>query len=267
MCHVFKLIDIRPFDFLYQSEVGKRFPKLARMAHYFIEQSIAQSTYNSYKSALNQYLKFCVSANETPFPVEEVRLLCYCMHRIKKVAKNTVFKDLYAIKKFSMFMGFPVDYSKMIYLNQLKLGLSKRFGKNPPDKRLPITLALLHSFHDILDLKDYNQLMAFTAMVVATFGLLRTSEFTAAKQSISYAKRSTDIKSLKALYLSNLEAVFDKDRNVKWYKLRILASKTDVFRQNVTIILGRGKPPVCPVYLLTKMLLERKRLARTNKKL
>ena len=187
------------------------------------------------------------------------------MHRIKLVQKNTVFKDLYAIKKFALYMGFPIDYSKMHYLNQLKLGMSKRFGKNPPDKRLPITLELLHSIYNILDLECFNHLMLFTAMVVATFGLLRTSEFTAAKQNVSFDKTQTDMDSFKALFVNNLTAKCDEQGNVLWYKLRILASKTDVFRQSVTIILGQGRPPICPVYLLSKMLKKRKELALSSK--
>ena len=144
-----------PFDFLHKSKLGLVFPKLARFAQYFIEQSITDSTFKSYRSSLNQYFKFCIKANEIPFPVTENRLLFYCMFRIRKVRKNTVFKDLYAIKKFAIFMGYPFEFSTMVYLNQLKLGMSKRFGVNPPDKRLPITLELLELFHSVLDLTKF----------------------------------------------------------------------------------------------------------------
>ena len=104
-------------------------------------------------------------------------------------------------------------------------------------------------------------------MVDATFGLLRTSEFTAAKQNISFAKQDHDIDSYKALYINNLSAELDKSNHVQWYKLLIKASKTDIFRQNVSIILGPGKPPLCPVYLISRMLKKRKELAKTDKKL
>ena len=107
----------------------------------------------------------------------------------------------------------------------------------------------------------------FTAMVVATFGLLRTSEFTAVNQSVRYSKRKTDMNSFKALYISNLSAEYDCDNHVKWYKLLINASKTDIFRQTVTIIIGKGKEPVCPVVLLHKMLKKRVKLAKNNPRL
>ena len=49
-------------------------------------------------------------------------------------------------------------------------------------------------------------------MVVATFGLLRTSEFTAAKQSVSFDKTQAEMDSFKALFINNLTAKFKGER-------------------------------------------------------
>ena len=71
--------------------------------------------------------------------------------------------------------------------------------------------------------------------------------------------------SYKALWLSNLTANFSNGK-LNYYELKICASKADIFRQTVSVILGPINPPVCPVYLLTNMLLIRKTLSKVNRK-
>ena len=232
-----------------------------------MEHSITFGTYSSYSSSVRKYLDFCNLGETVPFPVTELTLVYFCIYRIHKVKKKTVFKDLYAIKKFAGFYGYELDFTKMYHLNQLKTGMSKCFGDSAPNKRVPITLSLIAKFLTFLDLNDYNHVVMLCIMVVALFGLLRTSEFAASNQKVRFNKRETCPDSFKALWVENLSVVFDKDGKIDYYKLLIRASKTDVFRQTVTIILGKGLGQICPVFLLTKMINMRTELAKKDPKL
>ena len=230
-----------------------------------MEQSISYGTHKSYTSSVKQYLDFCLMCKCSPFPVSELNLIYYCCYRVHKVKKKSVFRDLYAIKKHAGYYGFQVDFGRMYNLNQVKLGMSKCFGENPPNKRFPITLLILIRMSEIIDWDDYNQVLLFCMLVVGVFGLLRTSEFTAENQKVRYKDIKTNPFAYKALWVENLSAKMNKDGTVDYFRLLVRASKTDVFRSTVTIILGHGKPPVCPVYMLTKMINMRVKLAKQNK--
>ena len=253
-----------PFSQLDNHPALRQFPKFRQLAQYFMEQSVSYRTHKSYTSSVKQYLDFCVMCRCPPFPVTELNLIYYCCFRIHKVKKKTVFRDLYAIKKHAGYYGFQVDFMRMYNLNQVKLGMSKCFGEHPPNKRLPISLIILFQIADIIDWNDYNQVMLFCMLVVGVFGLLRTSEFTAENQKVKYRDIKSNPFAYKALWVENLSAKLNDDQSVDYYRLLIRASKTDVFRSTVKIILGKGKPPVCPVYLLTKMINMRAKLAETN---
>ena len=188
-----------------------------------------------------------------------------------KVLPKTAFKDLAAIRYFSLLSGVEVHFGDMHYLQQLKMGIKKVLGLNPPDKRIPCTFELLRDVRKVFDLDNYDMLVIFTAMVCATCGLLRTGEFAAANKNVRYRWSADDAAPLqeasqKALWISNLRPICGKDGSISYFKLLLRATKTDIFRQDVEIVLGKGQGEICPVYLLSKMLSMRQTLAKTDPK-
>ena len=228
-----------------------------------MEQSVAYSTWKGYNSSTKQYLKFCKQGNFVPFPVDEIVLILFCVKRVHKVKVTTVFKDLWALQFMSQTIGMHVDFSKMDLLQRTKTGLQKTFGRSKPDSRLPITIEMLTAWSTLINWKDFDQVVMFTVLVVAFFGLLRTSEYAAENKRVKFS--DPNVASYKALWLANISANFTNNK-LNFYELKICASKIDIFRQTVSVIVGPYKPPVCPVYLLTKMLLMRRKLSFNNKK-
>lgn len=252
-----------PFNFIYNSELAHLMPDIAKFSQYLLEHSVAYSTFKTYKSGNNQYIKWCNKYNINAMPISELKLMFFSAERSLKVKNTTVFKNLYAIKYMAEVNGQFVDLKQMHNLQRLKTGISKVFGVNRPDLRLPCTYSLLCKLLKAINLSNYSDLVYFTAMVTATFGLLRTGEFCAQNKSVRH--RYNDINSTKSLWGSNVSAKFDSDGNVKYYILKLKAAKTDTFRSDIDVIIGKGKPPVCPVYLINKLIMARNILAKENK--
>lgn len=181
----------------------------------------------------------------------------YASHRAEKVKPGTIKGDMYAIRYFSIANGYTIDLTKMQRLQATIRGIKRVKGDNLPDQRLPVTIQKLQKFSQHIDLNNYDQLVIFTAMVVATFGLLRTGEF-AVKNKANYDP-------VKTLYPSNLKTIRDDNNNIKYYILRLKVSKTDIFRQGVDITLGHGIGDIDPIKLITRMIAMRIRLTKNRK--
>ena len=161
-------------------------------------------------------------------------------------------------------VGFPVDFGKMYQLQRMKTCMCKTFGKKKLDQRLPVTIEMLKQWVQFIDWTNYDQVVLFTAIIVAFFGLCRTSEFAANTQQVRFSK--FDVHSYHALWLSNTSFKLGKNNKIKYCKLNIRSSKIDVFKQSVEIVLGRMAPPICPVFMISKMLSFRQTLAQVNRR-
>ena len=248
--------------YIHKTELASKLPHTADLIHFFQFNSIAKSTNKSYNSHNNNYLNWCLKNNEFPiYPPNETRLMFYIVDRVTttKIAIKTAKAALYSIRWFSIYNGFDCDLKKMFRLQNTIHGMKKVLGVNDADKRLPITVSLLKRFRRRMDLSNYDELVIFTAMVVATFGLLRTGEFAVDSKK--------NFEPEKLLRISSLTAHNDKKGKVKFFTLKLKTSKTDIFRSGVTITLGHGFEDIDPVNLLSRMILMREKEAKKNKKL
>ena len=238
--------------------MAQKLPDIAQLVQYYQEQSIAKSTDKNYNSHVRQYEKWCELNQLYPFyPPTEQRLMFYASYRAKNVTYNTIKGDLYAIRWFSISMGYPIDLKTMINLRSTMHGIKRVKGGTRPDQRLPITIETLKRFRKHVDLNDFDELVVFTAMVVATFGLLRTGEF-AVENKITYDP-------IKTLYMKNIRLIKDKDGNPNYFILKLKVSKTDIFRQGVDVTIGHGIGDIDPVNLLLKMIAMRATMTRNRK--
>ena len=87
---------------------------------------------------------------------------------------KTITNDLSALHKICSTVWFESNYSAMPQLHILLQGIKQVKGVNTPEKRHPITIELLQQMKSAFDLKNYDQLVKFTAIVTTTVGLLRT---------------------------------------------------------------------------------------------
>lgn len=233
-------------------------PDIAQRVQYYQEQSIAKTTDKNYNSHIRQYKKWCTTYNIYPiYPPSEERLMFYASYRAKKVGYNSIKGDLYAIRFFSIACGFPIDLKLMPALQSTLRGIRRSKGGTRPDQRLPITIETLQKFRKHVNLNNYDELVVFTAMVVATFALLRTGEFA--------VDNKTNYDPIKTLYMSNIRLVEDKNGNPSYFVLKLKVSKTDIFRQGVDVTIGHGVGDIDPVNLLLRMIAMRTKMTYNRK--
>ena len=209
-------------------------------------QGVAPSTQRSYSSALQRYISFCHQSNNTPFPVEVNLLCCFVAWLVSQKLKHQSIKCyLSAIRYGQIAAGFSdsfrvLDLSKLEYV--LK-GVKRQQAVQgiKPLKRLPITPAILSKLR-VLWLPtaaqpDYDSVMLWAACCLGFFAFLRCAEFTCP------SLRAYD----PGAHLSLSDIALDSHINPSTLKLTIKASKTDPFRQGVSIFLASTELPLCPV--------------------
>ena len=115
----------------------------------------------------------------------------------------------------------------------------KRLTNGPTRTRLPITLRLLAQMRHFwcVGRSDRDSTMLWAAATMCFFGFLRAGEVVAPPDS------SFD----PCVHLSVGDVSVDSRSAPKYLAVNIKASKTDPFRQGVTIYLGRTHDQICPV--------------------
>ena len=150
-----------------------------------------------------------------------------------------------AIKFQAELLGYDPNISPFNRLYRVIRGIKRAQGshfKKPP--RIPITPPLLNLIGCKLWNSSYHfmdKIMIWAAMTTAFHGFLRVSEYTA-----SHVKKYNPLTTLCYEDVSTQSPTF--------ISILIKASKTDPFRQGVTIQLYRNNSPLCPVTALTKFL-------------
>ena len=145
-----------------------------------------------------------------------------------------------AINYFSHTKGYTPNINKFHRLYLLLRGIKRTQGKKfTKQKRAPITPAILRNINSNLfnSSKIYeDKIMLWTAILVAFFGFLRISEYTAIYKT-KYDPATT------LLY----EDVTTTNNTAS---INIKASKTDPFRQGNTIRLAQNNSILCPINAL-----------------
>ena len=140
------------------------------------------------------------------------------------------------IKYFSQTMGSPFATTEMHGLYHLLRGIRRIQGNSlSRPRRQPITLNHLSSLRYYFFVNyPADHLMLWCASTMAFFGLLRSSEYCAPSPS-------SHIES--TLLRQDVQLSFDHE----YISIRIKASKTDPFRQGISIRLFRINSSFCPV--------------------
>ena len=199
--------------------------------------AIAPSTNRNYSSALRSYEVFCQSHSFIAFPPRQTLLVLYATHLAAHTSYSNIKLHMAGIKYFSTVKGYNVDFSRYNRLYLLIRGIRRSQGSkfNKP-KRLPITPIILKQINTKLfnSSRLYeDKVMLWTAIIIAFFGFLRVSEYTS-KYKTKYDPTTT--------LLTSDVSCLDNSAN-----LVIKASKTDPFRQGVTVRLAANYSILCPI--------------------
>ena len=222
------------------SRTSQGIRQLNENAQYYLEISIAPTTHRNYSSAVNLYRSFCSQHQITSFPPCEHTLILFATHIAAHTSHGNVKLHLCAVKHRSILLGHDIPFSDFHRLYLLLRGIKRAQGRSHSlPKRLPITPILLRTIKENLFNSSrlfQDKVMIWAAITTAFFGFLRVSEYTTTRKT-QYDPTST-------LLASDVRIRNDSVR------LHLKTSKTDPFRQGVTVRIEANNTILCPVNAL-----------------
>ena len=145
-------------------------------------------------------------------------------------------------------MPDPFGGQPMSRLEYVLRGIKKQEAEKGegPRERLPITPALLRRLHAVwepdAELRDTK--MVWAACCLCFFAFLRVGEMTVPADGVFDP----------AIHLCAADLAIDDPSSPTMLSVRIKQSKTDPFRQRVSLFVGRGVSPLCPIAALLSYL-------------
>ncbi len=143
-------------------------------------------------------------------------------------------------------LGFENWRDQLSLFRRCMVGIKRNLGGlDTKLTRLPITTDLLNKMHERLDTTgNYSHALYWAAACLATYGLLRISEFCAHDSPSSQDP-------YKIVYLKQVQIFDTKNKAismanittpgiVSYYTIRLRSSKTDPFREGITIHISHG---------------------------
>ena len=175
-------------------------------------------------------------------PLREDVLIYYVTHRSLTVTYGTIRKDMAAIKKWNDFLGSNPDSSNFRVLKCVLKGIRRFKGDRPVKLKAALTFGKIHRIAKFLDIAKFDNLVLVTSFFTAHNGLLRASEFC---HTAGFHDRT--------LFIADLR-ILPSFRDCQFIKIRIKASKTDIFRESFFMMLAITEYTFCPVTLMLGML-------------
>ena len=206
-----------------------------------LQAGLAPSTQRAYAAGKKKYLQFCQQSATLPVPVTEGGLVSFVAWGVQQGLKHQTLKSyISAVRhlQVSCSMGDP----KVGTMPQLELalrGARKEQAGQLKRTRLPISPEILLRIRRVLDREasKWDHIMLWAACCLGFFGFLRSGEFTAPEIGEFDPGQ----------HLSFADVAIDDVGNPGVLSVRIKQSKTDPFRQGVTIFMGKTGCDLCPV--------------------
>ena len=211
---------------------------------------IAPSTRKVYSTGGRRYEDFCTLSKLKPYPTSEKILALFVGHLyMEGLAPGTIKSYLAAVRydQVARGLGNP-NIGGMPQLGYIVRGL-KRLTPVRTRKRLPITPGVLRCLKAVWKKESNrrNAKMLWAAACLCFFGFLRSGE------AVAPSERSYDPKH----HLCFEDICIDDPKFPAWIQVIIKASKTDPFRQGVTLHLGRTGADLCPVVAVLEYMVAR----------
>lgn len=206
--------------------------ELVATASQLFTAGLASSTRRAYRSGAERYLSFCARAHKVPFPASEEVLILYVSQLHKdKLASGTIKTYIAAIRyeQISKGLGDPKTY-EMPRLEYVIKGF-KKLSPNSQERRLPMTPEILGKLRQVWDRSSQKRdaMMLWAASCLCFFGFLRSGE------AVAPSTRQYD----PACHLCYEDVKVDSLVAPSALQVLLKASKTDPFRQGVTIHIGK----------------------------
>ena len=218
-------------------------------AQRLLDLSIAPNTRKAYKTAWDAYEKMRSELGaQAILPVSRSDLISFIAH-LSVTGKAAATISAYVSGISFLHKSKNLDDPADCFLVRKMLEGCRRDKPYAPDSRRPLTFNLLKASFEGMSsvcVSVYEACMFQAALLLAFFGFLRVSEFTA---------QSKNRPAGKALQIDDI-AILDRGRNAgRCIHLRIRFSKTDQRGRSTTLIIPKtGNDVLCPVNSLSRYL-------------
>ena len=215
--------------------------KFGCIADALYRNALNLSSQKTYNSKFKLFMQFLQQHNIPLYQTDEGTIIAYVITRAAaKISHTTIKNDLFAIQTILFDLGIHITITSMHILEKVMHGIKRNQGPAAKAKpKLPITPTILQQLLVTLPRTNDPAIQVYrTAFTIATFAMLRCGEFT-----------SNDTHAM--LRIRHLTVITDAVSNsAQRIHLFLPASKTDVFRQGVTIPLPCicKKFTLCPVH-------------------
>ena len=201
--------------------------------------SLSHITRASYSSGVNAFIDFCLQYHRLTrynsiLPATEETLMLFVSYLSLKVSPPTIKVYLAAVRNLHLEARLPEVFDNLTLLLRLIREIKRVFTKDR-SPRLPITPQILVQFNQHLNLHWRDHSVLWSAMIIAFFAFLRSSELLALRRS--------DV------------TILDDRSDPPTFGLRIRSSKTDPFRHTVTVrIAPSSHATLCPSKALVSLI-------------
>ena len=201
---------------------------------------LAASTRRAYRSGSDRYDNFCRGASLTPYPATEEVLLLFIAHLYKaRLAHGTIKSYLAAIRYEHIRRGWDNPHIHSMPRVEYVLKGVKKATPVSSRCRLPITPAILLAMKRVwqAEANGRNAKMLWVACCLCFCGFLRLGEITCPTEDFFDHHSNLSVADMKV----------DNRHAPAAIQVTIKSSKTDPFRQGVTLHIGVAIDPHCPV--------------------
>ena len=216
---------------------------LLNKADKFLRDGLAASSRTTYAAGQGRYIHFCNTAKVPATPATEYTLILFITHLAStNISYATIKVYLSAIRHMHVYRGWHNHFNQQLTprLQLILRGIRKhQSSTHVPRVRLPITVQILHSIRRLLSQKpkSYATTMLWAACSLAFFAFLRVSEFTIPQEGLYDP----------SCHLSLQDIAVDIRDTPRLMQVDLKQSKTDPFRQGVTLYLGATDSTICPI--------------------
>ena len=205
-----------------------------------LSNALAPNTVSTYRTGINHYRRFCAMYDLQALPLREQYLELFVTHLHTTVGHDSIGVYLCGVQFWAKMHGDYTIIAEMPRLEYVMMAIRRVQGnsfRRPP--RTPITWDMLNRICDHIDNTEsaFDAAMLKAAVLLAFFGMLRVSEYTAL-----------------SAHLNEHDTLAVQDVRILWDRrvacIRINHSKTDPFRFGVTIRIAMIDHRLCPVRAL-----------------
>lgn len=217
--------------------------ELQLQSSWLLLHSVAKPTRTLYTAQYKSYREFALHYHLQDFPLTEHTLVLFATHLSRRSQSHKSIKRYMAgLNFFAQVLGHTNVFDSAPRLARLIRGIKRYQGQQySRPQRSPVTPLLLRKMGRNLfrsPMLYEDKLMIWAAMLTAFFGFLRVSEYT------SKLVRSHDP--------TSTLCVQDVTVGLATAELQIKSSKTDPFRQGITMRLAANGSTLCPIRALNQ---------------